>query len=128
MPGLDDFERFAPLHPSTRPPYAKTPTVLRPSSARSGLPGGGCCAALLPEAPLGLQYVRLNGIICTSDIRAVVGFDQVILYRSSVVIGPTAVSLGNCLLKNTSGSERAFFGFKSVAGKLSTSKSLNRLM
>src|SRR6476646_10740419 len=58
---------------------------------------------------------------------AVVGFDQVTLYMQSFVIGPVVVSLGNCLFRNTSGSASALSGFRSVAGKLSTSKFLNRL-
>src|SRR5215471_3954130 len=58
---------------------------------------------------------------------AVVGLDQVILYMQSVVMGPVVVSLGNCLFRNTSGLERALFGFRSVAGKLSSSKFLSML-
>src|SRR5215471_8195954 len=83
---------------------------------------------LLPPVPLGPEYVRRKGISWTADMLAVVGFDQVILYMHSFVMGPVVVSLGNCLFRKTSGSESALFGFKSVAGKLSTSKSLNMVM
>src|SRR6516164_7344511 len=125
MPGRLETVFLAPLHPSTRPPQAKTPIVRRPSSARSRLPGAGCLAALFPDEPLGPQYVCLKGIYCTTDIVADVVLDQVILYMHNRVMGPVVVFVGNCLFKKISASVGALLGSRSVAGKLSTSKFRN---